>query len=387
MANENTMENRVLSNGEAEVLMDVARHIESDDSAYDKQMSIDEEALEKWAKSMDNPQEPEKPAKKVLTAEDKEALEYMRKEADKDLPLVLADEMSRKAARGEAVWQAPKDERPIMHMPVNPRTGNYFQNGKALVLMQAQYEMKTADNRWISARALNVLRKKEGKDIIPKKGEHAIIIPSGDKDNPRSVAYFNYSQLHGKDLPKSIEIIDKTKDSLGEKMLNYMRFKANDAKEKAEVTKENFWELGRKANYDAICYSAKLQTELDKSMSVFKDAMPEFENRLAAIKGFDRKAEPKNEEDRFMRSMANSLEFEPDKKNYVIKAAASALINQVPEKTVIKMIDKFAPEAAKDAVKMEQGKGKYSKFVMDTLGKDKVLQAKIAEGKNKSAAR
>ena len=295
----------------------------------------------------------------------------------------IAGNIASKATEGKAVWQVPKDERPIMHMPVNPRTGNYFQNGTALVLMQAQYDMKTADNRWISSKALNMLREKEGKDIFINKGEHAHTIVSGGK----SAKMFNYSQLHGKDLPNSLEIIDKTKDSLGEKMLNYMHFKANDAKEKAEVTKENFWELGRKANYDAICYAAKLQTELDKSMSVFKDAMPEFENRLAAIKGFDRKAEPKNEEDRFMRSMANSLEFEPDKKNYVIKAAASALINQVPEKTVIKMIDKFAPEAAKDAVKMEQGKGKYSKFVMDTLGKDKVLQAKIAEGKNKSAAR
>ena len=295
----------------------------------------------------------------------------------------IAGNIASKVAEGKAVWQVPKDERPIMHMPVNPRTGNYFQNGTALVLMQAQYDMKTADNRWISSKALNMLREKEGKDIFINKGEHAHTIVSGGK----AAKMFNYSQLHGKDLPNSLEIIDKTKDSLGEKMLNYMSFKANDAREKAEVTKENFWELGRKANYDAICYAAKLQADLDKSMSVFKDAMPEFEKRLAAIKGFDRKAEPKNEEDRFMRSMANSLEFEPDKKNYVIKAAASALINQVPEKTVIKMIDKFAPEAAKDAVKMEQGKGKYSKFVMDTLGEDKVLQAKIAEGKNKSAAR
>jgi len=387
MANENTMENGVLSNEEAEVLMEVARHIESDDSAYDKQMAIDEEALEKLAKSMDNPQESEKPTKKVLTAEDKEALEYMRKEADKDLPLVLADEMSRKAARGEAVWQVPKDERPVMHMPVNPRTGNYFQNGKALVLMQAQYEMKTADNRWISARALNVLRKKEGKDIFPKKGEHAITIPSGDKDNPRSAAYFNYSQLRGKDLPKSLEIIDKSMDAMGERMLNYMDFKANTAQKKAVVTKENFWELGRSAHYSAKCFVQKMQTELEKSMSVFKDAMPEFENRLAAIKGFDKNAEPKTPDDMFMRSMAWNLARNPDRNDFAIKAAGYALIKQIPEKTVIKLIDKYAPEAAKDAIKQEQGKVKYSAFVMDVLKKDKTLPAKIAEGKNKSAAR
>ncbi len=295
----------------------------------------------------------------------------------------LAGAMASKAAEGKAVWQVPKDERPIMHTPVNPRTGNYFQNGTALVLMQAQFEQKTADNRWISAKALNVLKEKEGKDIFVKKGAAAVTIVSGAKP----VKYFNYSQLHGKDVPNGIEIVDKTKDSLGESMLNYMQYKATQAKDKAEVTKENFWELGKKAQYSATCFVQKMQTELEKSMSVFKDAMPEFENRLANIKGFDKQAEAKTDDDRFMRSMAWNLAKNPDKNDYVMKAAAAALIKQVPEKTVIKLIDKYAPEAAKDAVKQEQGKGKYSAFVMGVLKKDKMLEKKIAEGKNKSAAR
>ncbi len=295
----------------------------------------------------------------------------------------LAGAMASKAAEGKAVWQVPKEERPIMHMPVNPRTGNYFQNGTALMLMQAQFEKKTADNRWISAKAMYTLQKKEGKDIIPKKGEHSVTIVSGGKP----VKYYNYSQLTGKDVPNGIEIVDKTKDSLGENLLNYMQFKATQAKEKAEVTKENFWELGKKAQYNATCFVQKLQTELEKSMSVFKDAMPEFENRLAAIKGFNKEAEPKTNDDAFMRSMAWNLAKNPDRNDYVMRAAASALIKQVPEKTVIKLIDKYAPEAAKDAVKQEQGKGKYSAFVMGVLKKDKMLEKKIAEGKNKSAAR
>lgn len=295
----------------------------------------------------------------------------------------LASSMADKASKGEAVWQVPKDERPIMRTPMNPRTGNYFQNGTALMLMQAQFEKKTADNRWISVRAMHVLQEKEGKDIFPKKGETAVTIVSGGKP----VKFFNYSQLRGKDLPSSIELVDKTKDSLGESMLNYMQFKATQAKDKAEVTKDNFWELGKKAQYSAQCFVQKLQTELEKSMSVFKDAMPEFENRLAAIKSFDKNAEPKNNEEMFMRSMAWNLARNPDRNDYVMKAAASALIKQVPEKTVIKLIDNFAPEAAKDAVKQEQGKSKYSSFVMGVLKKDKVLEKKIAEGKNKSAAR
>ena len=161
----------------------------------------------------------------------------------------LASSMADKAAKGEAVWQVKKEDRPIMHMPVNPRTGNYFQNGTALMLMQAQYEMKTADNRWISARALNVMKAKEGKDVFVNKDEKAVTLVSGGKP----VKYFNYSQIHGKDVPNSIEIIDKSMDAMGERMLNYMDFKANTAQKKAEVTKDNFWELGRKAHYSAKC--------------------------------------------------------------------------------------------------------------------------------------
>ena len=276
----------------------------------------------------------------------------------------LAGAMVNKAAEGKAVWQVPKEERPIMHMPVNPRTGNYFQNGTALLLMQAQFEQKTADNRWISARALNVLKEKEGKEIFVKKDEAAVTIVSGGKP----VKYFNYNQLHGKDVPNGIEIVDKAKD-------------------KAEVTRANFWALAKKANFSATCFVQKMQTELEKSMSVFKDAMPEFEKRLDAIKNYNKEAKPKTEDEIFMNSMAWSMFRNPDRRDYVMKAAASALIKQVPEKTVIKLIDKYAPEAAKDAVKQEQGKGKYSAFVMGVLKKDKVLEAKIAEGKNKSAAR
>ena len=295
----------------------------------------------------------------------------------------LAGAMVNKAAEGKAVWQVPKEERPIMHMPVNPRTGNYFQNGTALLLMQAQFEQKTADNRWISARALNVLKEKEGKEIFVKKDEAAVTIVSGGKP----VKYFNYNQLHGKDVPNGIEIVDKAKDSLGESMLNYMQHKTTKAKDKAEVTRANFWALAKKANFSATCFVQKMQTELEKSMSVFKDAMPEFEKRLDAIKNYNKEAKPKTEDEIFMNSMAWSMFRNPDRRDYVMKAAASALIKQVPEKTVIKLIDKYAPEAAKDAVKQEQGKGKYSAFVMGVLKKDKVLEAKIAEGKNKSAAR
>ena len=122
-------------------------------------------------------------------------------------------------------------------------------------------------------------------------------------------------------------------------------------------------------------------------MSVYKDAMPEFEKRLAAIKSYDKNAQPKTNKEIFMNSMAWSMFRNPDKHDYVMKAAASALIKQVPEKTVIKLIDTYAPEAAKDTIKQENGKGRYSKFVIDTLRKDKMLQAKIEEGKTKSAAR
>lgn len=295
----------------------------------------------------------------------------------------LAADMASKAAEGKAVWQVPKDERPIMHTPVNPRSGNYFQNGTALILMQAQYEKKTADNRWISAKALNVLREKEKLDIAPSKGETATRVVSGGKVVP----YFNYSQLHGKDLPRGIEIIDKTKDSYGEYMLNYMAFKPTQAKEKTEVTKETFWDLGKKAQYSAMCFAEKLKNELEQSMSVFEPVMPEFEKRLNAIKQFDRNAKPKNNEEQFMHSMAWSLTRNPEKNNFVMKAAASALIKQVPEKEVIKLIDKLAPEAAKDSVKLEQGKTKYSAFVMGALKQDKELAKKIEAGKNKSVAR
>jgi hypothetical protein len=322
-----------------------------------------------------------------LKTEDKkmanETTKYQVTEEEKALREELASNMAAKVAEGKAVWQVSKDERPIMHMPVNPRTGNYFQNGTALMLMQAQFEKKTADNRWISAKALNTLQGKENLDIMPKKGETAFTIVSGGKP----VKYFNYSQLVGKDVPNSIEIVDKSKDSLGESMLNYMQFKATQAKETASVTKENFWELAKKAQYSATCFVQKMQTELEKSMSVYKDAMPEFEKRLAAIKNYDKEATPKSNKEIFMNSMAWSITRNPDKHDYVMKAAASALIKQVPEKTVIKLIDTYAPEAAKDTIKQENGKGRYSKFVMDTLRKDKMLQAKIEAGKTKSAAR
>ena len=88
-----------------------------------------------------------------------------------------------------------------------------------------------------------------------------------------------------------------------------------------------------------------------------------------------------------MLNMSWNLVRNPEKNSYVVKAAASALIKQVPEKEVIRMIDKFAPEAAKDSVKQGLGKEKYSAFVMGVLSKDKMLEKKIADGKNKSAAR
>ena len=325
----------------------------------------------------------QKAAEEEIFMSNEVTTKYQVSEEEKALREELANNMAAKAAEGKAVWQVSKDERPIMHMPVNPRTGNYFQNGTALMLMQAQFEKNTADNRWISAKALNTLQGKENLDIMPKKGETAFTIVSGGKP----VKYFNYSQLIGKDVPNGIEIVDKSKDSLGESMLNYMQFKATQAKETASVTKENFWELAKKAQYSATCFVQKMQTELEKSMSVYKDAMPEFEKRLAAIKNYDKEATPKSNKEIFMNSMAWSITRNPDKHDYVMKAAASALIKQVPEKTVIKLIDTYAPEAAKDTIKQENGKGRYSKFVIDTLRKDKMLQAKIEAGKTKSAAR
>ena len=295
----------------------------------------------------------------------------------------LAGAMAAKVAEGKAVWQVDKNDRAIMHMPINHHTGNYFQSGNALLLIQAQHEKGTADNRWISTKALKYLEEVEHKDIKTKKGEIATTIVSGGKP----AKYFNYSQLWGKDVPNGIEIVDKTKDTVAEYMLNYMVFKKSQAKEKAEVTKENFWELAGKAMKSATAFAQKIKTELDEKMSLYEPAMPEFEKRLDAIKSFDREAKPKNNEDLFMQKMSWNLIRRPEKNNYAFKAAASLLIKQVPEKEVSKLIDKYAPEAAKDAIKMEQGEASYSKYVMGVLKKDKMLQQKIAEEKNKSAAR
>ena len=298
--------------------------------------------------------------------------------------------MAGKVQRGAAVWQIPLEERRTLHLPVNPNTGNYFQSGTALQLMQAQHDMDTSDNRWISQAAINRMQK-EGKDIQIRKGSAVQVV-----SNHKPINMFNYSQLSGKDVPKpeSTPVFNHTKDAYGEAMLEYMAHKMSAKASSPEtVTAENFFDLGRKA-YARAEINAKQREAYRKDYAAKAEPyLEEYGKRLDAIKAIDpEKFQPKEAEDYFMLAMSNSLRQGEEKKwrqgnYYVYDAVKASLLKKVPPKKVAGFIEKLAPEAAKDPVKAELGSVPYSEFVMNKLKDDKEFQkqyAPIAKAREKS---
>lgn len=312
----------------------------------------------------------------------------------------IAKEMAEKVAQGKAVWQTNPEHRNKMHMPVNPRTGNYFRSGTAVVLMQKQFELGQADNRWISVKGLNAMKyhyQKENKgqelEIFPQKGTKAISIISGGKE----AKYFNYSELTGKDMAKldakyPMQKYDAVKDAYGEKMLDYLDFKSSDrAAEKGKavvpLTSENFWRMSNWA-YQSVEKDAARTAEYRNSVAAeISPYLPAFEKRLDAIKAVDVSKQAKSPEEFFMASMAKRLHERTSDRYYVDFAARMAKLHGTPDAKIAKMIDNLAPESAKDPLRDKKGQQKFSSVVLDRLAKDKNLQKQIDDQSKKSAAR
>ena len=277
----------------------------------------------------------------------------------------LSKEMADKAAQGKAVWQIDKKDRPVMHLPVNPHSGNHYTGANAILLMQAQAELNTSDNRWVPAKVVSAMMNSK-KDVYPKKGTKSISIVSGGEETKM----FNYSQLGGKELTNVIDLTD-AKNAYAEDMLAHNTFDKVDLEKSFWITAKNVYQNTDK-KFKAN--EAKKTEYAEKSAAYEGD----FNKRLDEIKAVDvSKKAPTSEPKRFIHYMAQAYQANPERNDYVMKAARQGLIDGMTKSHVKQYVTKFAPEAAKDPAKTD----KYSNYVMGVMDKDQNLQAELKNAK------
>ena len=355
---------------------------------------------------------------------------YVMTDEEKAFRAEVGKAMADKVAQGKAVWQTELAKRPTMHLPLNPNTGNYFQNGTALMLMQAQFELGTPDNRWISSKALYAMHertkearaeakalkeqievakqsnqdttaledrlqevRKDIKDVIIRKGEASVV---SIIQNHKPIKMFNYSQLDGRDVPTQIVMVDRTKDHYGEQMLKYMNHKASEkASQPEQVTAENFFDLARKAYANIDMFIRQQREQREDYAAKSEPYLAEYDKRLEAVKAIDPETfKPKKAEEHFMLAMAEGLKKSQSdgrvSNGYVYSAVKKCLLHNVAEKKIKEFIDKLVPVAAKDPAKAEVGIEPYRETVFKKLGEDKRFQQELEaarQSKSKAAAR
>lgn len=277
----------------------------------------------------------------------------------------LSKEMADKATQGKAVWQLDKKDRPVMHLPVNPHSGNHYTGANAILLMQAQAELNTSDNRWVPAKVVYAMMN-SNKDVYPKKGTKSISIVSGGE----KTKMFNYSQLGGNELTNVIDLTDP-KNAYAEDMLAHNTFDKVDLEKSFWFTAKNVYQNTEKK------FNAKeaMKTDYVERAAAYEG---EFNKRMDQIKAVkvSQKA-PTGEAKRFIYYMAQAYQAAPERNDYVMKAARQGLIDGMSKSHVKQYVTKFAPEAAKDPAKTD----KYSKYVMEAMDKDQSLQVELKSAK------
>ena len=352
-----------------------------------------------------------------------------RQELNEKIKASIAKEMAEKHEKGEAVWQLPDEKKEEFFLPFNPvkknnkdkdgnvpPLGRYYQAGNAMYLMQKQYEYAGADgkmdNRWIKKDDL------EKYHLKLKDNAQVVSIPVGKKGDDLDTRAFenlvNFSQLvpeEGHKFPKSF-FQDKYRD-YGKQMLLHNSFSVKgyskdkdgnlhrdtslDAVLPAEDVKKEFFDISLNAfisadkrQVETKAYVAEKKAEYLAGAAKFADDIKKREEHLLELDVSGQR--PKTKEKAFEYDLATNAQKLYEKNDgklngsYVFETAKASMIAGVAEKDVAKYITKYAPESVKDDFKIENGREKYSAFVMNELGKDEKFLKEYAAsmGKNKA---
>jgi hypothetical protein len=181
---------------------------------------------------------------------------------------------------------------------------------------------------------------------------------------------FNYSQLGGKELTNVIDLTD-AKNAYAEDMLAHNTFDKVDLEKSFWITAKNVYQNTDK-KFKA---NEAKKTEYAEKSAAYEG---EFNKRLDEIKAVDvSKKAPTSEPKRFIHYMAQAYQANPERNDYVMKAARQGLIDGMTKSHVKQYVTKFAPESAKDPAKTD----KYSNYVMGAMDKDQNLQAELKNAK------
>lgn len=302
-------------------------------------------------------------------AEEKKTYEVTPEE--KQFQEEIGKEIEEKIKQGKMVWQTDRADRKTIHTPIYAANKQDARSATALLMMQKQFELDTFENRWVTDRTL------AKKTFKVKENEKPLMIIS----NHEKIAVYNYSQLEG--VPKQTEKDRPSREvnRHAELMIDRIKYLTEKETKPLNVTKDNFFTVAYHAYKRATEKSKEMEDYIAKENEKDKQCLEDFKSRLDVVKNTDLSKTPKGIEAKFVHDMAQAYQENPERKNYVFKAAAKALLGKAKEEKVKEMIIKYAPEAAKDPIKQRKNKdmNPYSDFVVETLKKDDKFQKAYKE--------